>query len=689
MENERLKKLEEKVKKLELIHNLTILLNKIEEFQEFFELILDRCIELTGADAGSIMFKSKESDELEFLSYRGFSKEKIEKTKIKIGEGITGTVFKEGVPRIVNDVGLNPFYIPLSEDIKSEVVVPISIENKIVGVLSLDSKKNNFFTEDDLEFLITITNLASLILSKRDLNFRLERKIKLKDLLIELITSLEKTFELENIFDFIMKKLSENFGIIRGMLVTFENKELNVLSVLRAFNISEAERQRGIYKIGEGIIGKVAKFGLPISIKNIHKEKEFLNRMQIRRDKNIPVSFIAVPIKIEGIVVGVFAVEKRFEDEQTLKEDEEILIILSNFVGGKIKNISNLIKEKENLVEENIQLKHELSKNYCFKNIIGKNKKMIEIYKLIESIADSMASVLILGESGTGKELVARAIHYASSRRDGPFVSINCASIPETLLESELFGYKKGAFTGAINDKKGKFLLASGGTLFLDEIGDMPLYLQAKILRALQEKEIEPIGSETKIKIDIRLISATNKPIDLWVKEGKFREDLYYRINVIEIKLPPLKERKDDIPLLVKHFIQKYSEINKRNVKRISEEALLMLTNYEWPGNVRELENVIERAVLLCTGDTIDVKDLPPYLQPKEEIPELYISKWIEKVINNPSMERKVYDFIIGNIEKEVISKALLKFNRNQLQTSDFLGINRNTLRSKIEKYSL
>ena len=314
---------------------------------------------------------------------------------------------------------------------------------------------------------------------------------------------------------------------------------------------------------------------------------------------------------------------------------------------------------------------------------------MIEIYKLIESIADSMASVLILGESGTGKELVARAIHYASSRRDGPFVSINCASIPETLLESELFGYKKGAFTGAINDKKGKFLLASGGTLFLDEIGDMPLYLQAKILRALQEKEIEPIGSETKIKIDIRLISATNKPIDLWVKEGKFREDLYYRINVIEIKLPPLKERKDDIPLLVKHFIQKYSEINKRNVKRISEEALLMLTNYEWPGNVRELENVIERAVLLCTGDTIDVKDLPPYLQPKEEIPELYISKWIEKVINNPSMEGKVYDFIIGNIEKEVISKALLKFNRNQLQTSDFLGINRNTLRSKIEKYSL
>lgn len=686
---ERIKDLELKVKKLETIQYLTILLNKTDNLNEILDILLDKCIELTGADTGSIMFKDDESDELKFATYRGFKKEKVDSLKIKIGEGLTGVVFKEGVPKIVNDVSINPFYIPLREDIQSEVVVPLFCENKIIGVLSLDSKKKNAFKEEDLQILITIANFVSLILNKIELYNELENKIKLKDLLIDLISSLEKSFEVDDIFDFIMKKMSEHFGIARGMLVTFENEEFNVLSVKKGFNISDDEMQRGIYKVGEGIVGRVVKTGKPISIKNLHEEKEFLNRMQIKRSKNIPISFIAVPLKIEGVVIGVLAVEKKFEDEKTLKESEDILVILSNFIAGKIRNINLLIKERENLREENVNLKQELYKNYSFSNIIGKNKKMIEIFKLVQSVSDSMASILILGESGTGKELIAKAIHYASSRRDGPFISINCASIPETLLESELFGYKKGAFTGAVSDKKGKFQLANGGTLFLDEIGDMPLYLQAKILRALQEKEIEPLGSETKVKIDIRLISATNKPIDLWVKEGKFREDLFYRINVIEIKLPPLRERKDDIPILASYFLKKYAEKNNRKVKGFSEEALLILQNYKWPGNVRELENVVERAVLLCDGTEISVDNLPDYLRTEEDLPELHISKWIEKIINNPNYENKVYDFIIESIEKEIISKALLKFDRNQLQTADFLGINRNTLRAKIEKYGI
>ncbi len=686
---ERIKNLEEKVKKLETIQYLTILLNKMDNLREILEILLDKCIELTQADTGSIMFKDKESDELRFVNYRGFKKEQVENVKIKIGQGLTGVAFKEGIPKIVNDVSLNPFYIPLREDIQSEVVVPLFCENKIIGVLSLDSKKKNAFREEDLQILITISNFVSLILNKIELYNELENKIKLKDLLIDLISSLERSFEIDHIFDFIMKKMSEHFEIARGMLVTFENENFNVLSVKKAFNISEDEMQRGIYKVGEGIVGKVVKTGKPISIKNLHEEKEFLNRMQIKRSKNIPISFIAVPLKIEGVVIGVLAVEKKFEDEKILKESEEILVILSNFIAGKIRNINLLLREKENLLEENVSLKQELYKNYSFSNIIGKNKKMIEIFKLVESVADSVASILILGESGTGKELIAKAIHYASSRKDGPFISINCASIPETLLESELFGYKKGAFTGAVSDKKGKFQLANGGTLFLDEIGDMPLYLQAKILRALQEKEIEPLGSETKVKIDIRLISATNKPIDLWVKEGKFREDLFYRINVIEIKIPPLRERRDDIPILANYFLRKYAQKNNRNVDSFSEEALLLLQNYKWPGNVRELENVVERAVLLCDGKKIEIADLPDYLRTQEDLPELHISKWIDKIVNNPNYENKVYDFIIESIEKEVISKALLKFDRNQLQTSDFLGINRNTLRSKIEKYGL
>ncbi len=686
---EKLRLLEDKVKKLEILQSLSLLLNKSENLNELLNFMLDKCIELTEADTGSIMFKNEENEELRFVAFRGFSREKVEKTKIRVGEGLTGVVFKEGVPKLVNDVSVDPFYIPLRNDIQSEVVVPLFSENKVVGVLSLDSKRKNAFREVDLQLLLTISSLASLILSKINLNKELEKKIQIKDLLIDIISSLENSFDVDDIFDFIMKRFSENFGITRGMLVTFENEEFNILSVKKAFNITEEEISRGIYKVGEGIVGKVAETGKSIAIKNLFEEKAFLNRMKIKRNKDIPVSFIAVPIKIEGMVIGVLAVEKRFESLSALKETQEILEILSNFIAGKVKNIGVLLREKNNLKEEYVNLKQELFKTFSFQNIIGKNKRMIEIFNLIKAVADSEASILILGESGTGKELIAKAIHYASSRKDGPFVSINCAAIPETLLESELFGYKKGAFTGAVNDKRGKFQLANGGTLFLDEIGDMPLYLQAKILRALQEKEIEPIGSETKVKIDIRLISATNKPIVEWIKEGKFREDLYYRINVIEIKLPPLRERKDDIPVLINYFLKKYAEKNRRNVKSVSKEAMLLFQNYSWPGNVRELENIIERAVLLCEGDTIETSHLPDYLRKEDEIPELQMSKWIEKVIANPIFDGRVYDYVIDNLEKELISRTLVKFNRNQLKVSEFLGINRNTLRSKMDKYNL
>jgi Nif-specific regulatory protein len=314
---------------------------------------------------------------------------------------------------------------------------------------------------------------------------------------------------------------------------------------------------------------------------------------------------------------------------------------------------------------------------------------MMAVFELIKTVSDSNSSILILGESGTGKELVAQSLHVGSSRKDSPFVSINCASIPENLLESELFGYKKGAFTGAISDKKGKFQSANGGTIFLDEIGDMPLYLQAKLLRAIQEREVEPLGSEIKVKVDIRIISATNKNLDKLIKEGKFREDLYYRLNVIEILIPPLRDRKDDIPLLVNHFIKKFSERDNKSVHNISQESLRLLQSYNWPGNIRELENVIERAVLLCRTHTIEVGNLPPFLMETEEVPDIHISKWIEAFVKNPSCDGKLYEKVIGHIEKELISKSLIFNNRNKVKTSEFLGINRNTLRSKIEEYNI
>jgi transcriptional regulator with PAS, ATPase and Fis domain len=239
---------------------------------------------------------------------------------------------------------------------------------------------------------------------------------------------------------------------------------------------------------------------------------------------------------------------------------------------------------------------------------------MIELLDLVQLVADSTSSIMILGESGTGKELIAREIHRQSDRSEGPFITVNCAAIPETLLESELFGYKKGAFTGANQDKRGKFQVANGGTLFLDEIGDMPLLLQAKLLRAIQEREVEPVGSERREKVDIRILAATNRDLAKMVAEKTFREDLYYRLNVVELRIPPLRDRTDDIPFLANYFVEKFSRLNHRQIAGISPAALRFLQNYRWPGNVRELENIMERAVLLCRDHQIDLMHLPSAL---------------------------------------------------------------------------
>ncbi len=689
MEEKNINALEEKIKRLKLIQYLTIAMNETTDSKELLNLMLDKCIRLTGADSGSIMLKEQHSKMLRFEVIKGLDEEIIKNTKITIGEGVTGTVFQDGVPRLVNDVTMEPVYIKVKKDVKSELAVPLSVHGKVIGVVNVDSTRKGAFTEDDMELLLTISNQAAQILVRTNLYEELEMKMKLKDVLIEIAQSTEKVFELKDTFDIVMKKLADGFNIIRGILVLFENKESNELSIFTAYNITEEEMSRGIYKVGEGVVGKVVEAGKAISIEDINKDPEFLNKMQIKRDKSIPISFIAVPIKTEGIVIGVLAVEKYFENELNLQDEEDMMVLISNLIANKVRACERLYEEKETLMVENINLKKELFKNFGIKNIIGNNNKMKEVFDLIKTVADSNSSILILGESGTGKELVARALHIGSSRKDAPFVSINCASIPENLLESELFGYKKGAFTGANSDKKGKFLLANGGTIFLDEIGDMPLYLQAKLLRSIQEREIEPIGSESKIKIDIRILSATNKILENLIKDGKFREDLYYRLNVVEIPIPPLRERKDDIPLLANYFIKKYSERDNRKLMGISQEALRLMQSYNWPGNVRELENVIERALLLAKTNTIEVNNLPAFLLETEEIPDIHISKWIEAFVKNSAYNGMVYNKIITHIEKELINKALIHNNRNKVKTSDFLGINRNTLRSKMEEYNI
>ncbi len=338
--------------------------------------------------------------------------------------------------------------------------------------------------------------------------------------------------------------------------------------------------------------------------------------------------------------------------------------------------------EEQRLVSENIDLKSKLNKTYRFDNIIGVSGKMQEVFQKVEKVANSNATVLIRGESGTGKELIARAIHYQSRQKDRPMVEINCASIPENLLESELFGHEKGAFTGAYKMKKGKFEIADKGTLFLDEIGELPLSLQSKLLRVLQERRFNRVGGVDNIEVEVRLIAATNADLEKRLNEGLFREDLYYRLNVIPILIPPLRERIEDTGPLIDHFIQKYAEKENRKIEGIIDEAFKILMSYEWPGNVRELENAIENAVVMSDGGMITPHDLPAYLKGSKTITTPLLS-----IIN----EKKdlSYRDKLEACEREIIRHALIESDNNKTRAAKKLGFTLRTLRNKVNKYSL
>lgn len=330
--------------------------------------------------------------------------------------------------------------------------------------------------------------------------------------------------------------------------------------------------------------------------------------------------------------------------------------------------------ELYDLRTENIFLKERLGDRFDFSRLIGRSSKMRELFDTLALVAPSDATVLVQGESGTGKELVANAIHQNSLRKNQPFVKVSCAALPETLLESELFGHERGAFTGALSRREGRFQMAHRGTIFLDEVGEMSLTTQIKLLRVLQEKEFEPLGSNQSIKVDVRVIAATNKNLDKEVKEGRFREDLFYRLNVVPIVLPPLRERREDIPLLANHFFNFYREKNRKELKAISGKAMDLLVRYNWPGNVRELENTVERAVIMARGEVIAPVDLPPQIQ----------ALATEK-------ESPGFDFPPGislaQIERALILKTLEYTGGNRSRAAEILGINRRTLQNKLKEY--
>jgi DNA-binding NtrC family response regulator len=345
--------------------------------------------------------------------------------------------------------------------------------------------------------------------------------------------------------------------------------------------------------------------------------------------------------------------------------------ITKPFINEEIRVMLRRALNQRHLSRENRHLKRELRERYRFENIVGTSEAMERVYRLIEKVSAISSNVLIFGETGTGKELVARAIHYNSERSDRPFVAVNCGALTESLLESELFGHVKGAFTGAIANQEGFFRKADRGTLFLDELSEISHGLQIKLLRAIQEREVIPVGGREPVKFDVRLIAATNKNLEDEVKKGTFREDLFYRVNVITIPLPPLQNRKEDVPLLVNHFLQKYTQrLGKPSVK-ISREAMQVLVNYDWPGNVRELENMIERAVALCDEDIIETTDLP------EKLTQVKIA----------ILDLDEYEMSLDALEEQHIKKVLQQVGGDKVKASQILGINLSTLYRKLARY--
>jgi two-component system response regulator PilR (NtrC family) len=351
----------------------------------------------------------------------------------------------------------------------------------------------------------------------------------------------------------------------------------------------------------------------------------------------------------------------------------------------KVDEIKLIIKnalEKKNLQKENLLLKQVVRDRYRFGSIIGQSSKMLALYDLLEKIAPTKTNILITGESGTGKELAAKAVHYNSSRKDKPFVTLNCGAIPESLIESELFGHMKGAFTDAITTKKGLFEMADEGTIFLDEISELPLLMQVKLLRVLQDKEFKRVGGTDDIRVDVRIISATNKDLEETVKEKRFREDLFYRLNVIQVKMPPLRDRKEDIPILAAHFLKKFSEELNKNILKVSPEALTMLLNYEYPGNVRELQNIIERAVALGNGNELTPQHLSSYLD--EQIQGKRSAIDLDIPPDGIDLEK-----VIEEIERALLLKALDRTKGIKKKAAELLRINFRSMRYRLEKYGL
>ena len=493
-------------------------------------------------------------------------------------------------------------------------------------------------------------------------------------LLYEISNALNEHLDLKKSLYKVLDILSNSLNMVRGT-ITILNQLRNEIYIEVAHGISRNVVENVKYKLGEGITGRVIQTGKDVAIAKISQEPLFLNRTASRNASNKQeLSFICVPVKKGDLVIGALSVDKPYDPGYPLKEGKKLLSVIATMIARHVINLENISLEKEQLKNENKRLRSELENKYSVTNIIGNSSRMREVYQMISQVSKSNATVLLRGESGTGKELVASSIHYNSNRAKAPFIKVNCAALPSNLIESELFGHEKGSCTGAIKLKLGKFELANKGTLFLDEIGAINQDVQVNLLRVLQEKEFDRIGGQKTIKTDVRIITATNKNLEQAVEEGTFRGDLYYRLNVFPIYMPPLRERKTDILLLADYFLEKYARENNKDIRRFSTPSIDMMMSYHWPGNVRELENCIERAVLLCEEGVIHSYHLPPTLQTGSE---------------SGTMPSLSLEDAVATLEKEKIIDALKNTRGNSVQAAKIMKTTIRKFNYKAKKYNV
>ncbi len=496
-------------------------------------------------------------------------------------------------------------------------------------------------------------------------------------LLFEVCQTLEGSLDLKNVLPGVLQRLSQSIGMESGA-ITIVNRETGKITVDESFGPSTEECRHGREKVYQSLVAGVIRGGDPVVVADIAKSEHFRHRIPPPGfgPDTAPLSFLCVPIKSGPSVAGALSVERRVPRHEGFEHDLRLLSLIGSVLAQAVGIRQTAHEQMQALHRENERLQEQINNHFKPGNMIGNSGGMRSVFRHIEQVASGSTTVFIRGESGVGKELVANAIHQNSPRTGKAFVKVNCAALPDSIIESELFGHEKGAFTGAIGMRKGRFEIANGGTLFLDEIGDLSAQTQVKLLRVLQEREFERVGGQETLRCDVRVIAATSRNVEELIEQGKFRVDLYYRLNVFPIYVPPLRERKTDMLQLADHFVEKYNAATGKAIRRISTSAIDLMMMYHWPGNVRELENCIERAVVICRDDAIHAHHLPPTLQAKEK--------------GGKSAEaRGTLDGALAALELEMMVDALKETDGNMAKAARLLGISERIMGLRVHKHGI